>query len=192
MKKVSKKLRKPLLIWIYGSADTGKTGVIKALASRLRPLCSKFVEHRLGLSEVSDEIVFCQLFNYRIAMSSVGDSIKQVAENINKFSRLHVDVIVLVARKRFDQWNIKAKMQSALDENAKKWLVNCEIVEIPKIIQGWKEENRIKNTILMSCSSEDLFLFLMRILKHGVSFNFKNKGKQLCSYCEISSYDLSV
>ena len=90
MNRTLKKLKKPLLIWVYGEADTGKTGIIKVLASRLRPLCLRFVEHRLGVSDASDELVFCQLGNYRIAMSSVGDSVKQVADNINKFSRLNV------------------------------------------------------------------------------------------------------
>lgn len=168
MKKISKKLKVPLLVWVYSAQDTGKTSLMRKIVESLYPMCQKFVVHRVAVSDFADEEGYCLFRNHRFAFATDGDTPKQVASHINKFYRLKPDVVLLTARKGFSIWNTPQKMGKYLNVHAANWLKLCAVVELPRLIRGKCKIGRERDEVLIGLNSDDMFLFLTRMIKYGL------------------------
>lgn len=177
MKKITKKLHAPLIIWIYSGQDTGKTTLMRNMVDALYPFCQKFVVHRNAISNVSDEEGSCLFRDHKLVFATDGDTPKQVAHHINKFYRLKPDVVLLTARKDFEQW--KKKLRVYLKPNAAAWLESCDVIELPRLIVGRRMLGTSMDEMFLGIDSDSLFLFLTRMLKNGLPRKWPAGRRQL-------------
>lgn len=157
------KLKKKIVVFFHGDADTGKSTTLKRLAEIL---CEKSVDYRevKSSSRASDKLVAARYKDdVVVGVGTSGDTSAIVNENLDFFEKNECDVSFTAAR--YDHKNASYAGDKKLQSDMAKFV--CIDVARNQAPKKYKQFN------IHLVREDDLFLYLLAMIKKGKAVPFR-------------------
>lgn len=149
-------MKKPIAVFFYGPADTGKTTVLNAFADIMRRLSLYYLEEKNRRGSL-DRRICLKYAGKTIGIASGGDNIKMLNANFTFFSRNQCDIVFTASR--FCHFDTRYSRNKKLSLFVAKY--NC--ISVARN-QATKRRGQCN---LLLVREDDLFIYLGRLIRNG-------------------------
>lgn len=154
---------KPILIFFYGDANTGKTNVLKKLGEWFRYRCTEYIELRDDSKSTDLKLSIKYRKTCRIGIGTSGDDLKAVMKNIRFFLSSYFspteDVCIFITAARHEHSN-KSFQRNATMKQLLSQFMCADVPRNAARIPYKRKDGKVKIV-----REDDLFVYLQTVIQ---------------------------